>query len=71
MLKRLKSVSMLLLLMGVTCGAAYADTTVGVDGVTVTQQDGAAKGVVVDSFGPVTGASVVVIRYYQWYYHRS
>ena len=38
MLKRLKSVSMLLFLMGASTGAAYAVANPGVAGVKITQQ---------------------------------
>ena len=40
MLKRLKSVSMLLFLMGASTGAAYAVANPGVAGVKITQQNG-------------------------------
>ena len=61
MLKRLKSVSMLLFLMGASTGAAYAVANPGVAGVKITQQNGACTGVVVDATGEtVIGASVVV-----------
>ena len=61
MLKRLKSVSMLLFLMGASTGAAYAVANPGVADVKITQQNGACTGVVVDATGEtVIGASVVV-----------
>ena len=61
MLKRLKSVSMLLFLMGASTGAAYAVANPGVTDVKITQQTGTCKGVVVDATGEtVIGASVVV-----------
>ena len=61
MLKRLKSVSMLLFLMGASTGAAYAGANPGVADVKITQQNGACTGVVVDATGEtVIGASVVV-----------
>ena len=61
MLKRLKSVSMLLFLMGASTGAAYAVANPGVTDVKITQQNGACTGVVVDATGEtVIGASVVV-----------
>ena len=61
MLKRLKSVSMLLFLMGASTGAAYAVANPGVADVKITQQTGTCKGVVVDATGEtVIGASVVV-----------
>ena len=61
MLKRLKSVSMMLFLMGASSGAAYAVSNPGVTDVKITQQNGACTGVVLDSTGEtVIGASVVV-----------
>ena len=61
MLKRLKSVSMMLFLMGASTGAAYAVPNLGSDDVRVTQQSGTCTGVVVDATGEtVIGASVVV-----------
>ena len=61
MLKRLKSVSMMLLLMGVPAGTAFAATNPMADEASVTQQNVDCKGVVKDSSGePVIGASVVV-----------
>ena len=60
MLKRLKTVSMMLFLMGISTGAAFATPTTGVDDVKITQQSGTATGTVVDAMGPVIGASVVV-----------
>ena len=61
MLKRLKSVSMLLFLMGASTGAAYAVANPGVADVKITQQTGTCTGVVVDATGEtVIGASVVV-----------
>ncbi|MCS3018707.1 carboxypeptidase-like regulatory domain-containing protein [Phocaeicola vulgatus] len=61
MLKRLKSVSMLLFLMGASTGAAYAVANPGVADVKITQQSGACTGVVKDATGEtVIGASVVV-----------
>ena len=60
MLKRLKTVSMMLLLLSST-GAAYAVSAPGADDVKVTQQSGACTGTVKDAAGePVIGASVVV-----------
>ena len=60
MLKRLKSVSMLLFLMGASTGSAYAVANPGVTDVKITQQTGTCKGVVVDATGEtVIGASVV------------
>ena len=61
MLKRLKSVSMLLFLMGASTGAAYAVANPGVADVKITQQSGTCTGVVKDATGEtVIGASVVV-----------
>ena len=62
MLKRLKSVSMLLFLMGASTGAAYAVANPGVTDVKITQQSGTCTGVVKDATGEtVIGASVVVL----------
>ncbi len=44
MLKRLKSVSMLLFLMGASTGAAYAVANPGVTDVKITQQTGTCTG---------------------------
>lgn len=61
MLKRLKSVSMMLFFMGVSAGVAYAVPNSGTAGVKITQQSGTCTGVVVDAAGEtVIGASVVV-----------
>ena len=61
MLKRLKSVSMLLFLMGASTGAAYAVANPGVTDVKITQQTGTCTGIVKDATGEgVIGASVVV-----------
>jgi len=61
MLKRLKSVSMMLFLMGASSGAAYAAANPGVTDVKITQQNGNCTGVVVDAAGEtIIGASVVV-----------
>ena len=61
MLKRLKSVSMMLFLMGASTGAAYAVASPGVTDLKITQQSGACTGVVKDATGEtVIGASVVV-----------
>ena len=60
MLRRLKTVSMMLFLMGLSTGAAFATSAAGVDDVKVTQQSETATGVVKDEFGEVVGASVVV-----------
>ena len=60
MLKRLKTVSMMLFLMGTSTGAAFAISAPGADDVRIIQQSGTATGTVVDAMGPVIGASVVV-----------
>ena len=61
MLKRLKSVSMLLFLMGASTGSAYAVANPGVADVKITQQSGTCTGIVKDATGEtVIGASVVV-----------
>ena len=60
MLKRLKTVSMMLFLMGTSTGAAFANSAPGADDVKITQQSQTATGTVVDAMGPVIGASVVV-----------
>ena len=61
MLKRLKTVSMMLFLMGTSTGAAFAISTPGVDDVKITQQSETATGVVKDALGEtVIGASVIV-----------
>lgn len=61
MLKRLKSVSTLLFLMGVSTGTAYAVTESGITDVKITQQNGSCTGIVKDTTGEtVIGASVVV-----------
>ena len=58
MLKRLKTVSMMLFLLGASTGAAFAVSTPGTDDVKVAQQSQTATGTVVDAMGPVIGASV-------------
>ena len=61
MLKRLKTVSMMLFLMGGSTGAAFAVASTGTDDVKITQQSETATGVVKDAMGEtVIGASVVV-----------
>ena len=60
MLKRLKTVSMMLFLLGTSTGAAFAVSASGADDVKIVQQSGTATGTVVDAMGPVIGASVVV-----------
>ncbi|MGN0091141.1 MAG: SusC/RagA family TonB-linked outer membrane protein [Alloprevotella sp.] len=60
MIKRIKTVSLMLLLMGLPAGAAYAETSL-IETVEIVQQSGAATGTVVDATGePLTGASVIV-----------
>ena len=61
MLKRLKSVSTLLFLMGVSTGTAYAVAESGITDVKIKQQNGSCTGIVKDTTGEtVIGASVVV-----------
>ena len=61
MLKRLKSVSTLLFLMGVSTGTAYAVAESGITDVKITQQNDSCTGIVKDTTGEtVIGASVVV-----------
>ena len=60
MLKRLKTVSMMLFLMGTSTGAAFAISAPGADDVRIIQQSETATGTVVDAMGPVIGASVGV-----------
>ncbi|WP_294629578.1 TonB-dependent receptor [uncultured Bacteroides sp.] len=61
MLKRLKSVSMVLFLMSISTGTAYAVANSSVTDMKITQQSGACTGVVKDTTGEtVIGASVVV-----------
>ena len=61
MLKRLKSVSTLLFLMGVSTGTTYAVAESGITDVKITQQNGSCTGIVKDTTGEtVIGASVVV-----------
>lgn len=61
MLKRLKSVSMMLFLMGISTGTAYAVSNHSVTDVKITQQSGTCTGVVLDATGEtVIGASVIV-----------
>lgn len=60
MLKRFKSISLMLLLMSLPAGYAMAEN-VGNETYAVVQQNGPAKGVVVDESGePLVGASVIV-----------
>lgn len=60
MIKRFKTVSFMLLLMGLPVTAAYAETS-PIETIEIVQQNGAATGTVVDAYGePLTGASVIV-----------
>ena len=58
MLKRLKSVSMMLFLMGASTGAAYAVASPGVTDLKITQQSGTCTGVVKDA----TGETVIGVK---------
>ena len=61
MLKRFKSVSMILLAGALGfIGNAYADPNTGNPAIDISQQDTKVTGVVEDEFGPVAGASVVI-----------
>ena len=62
MLKRMKTVSMMLFLMGAITGTAYASPSLtDADNVRITQQTGTCTGTVKDATGePVIGASVVI-----------
>lgn len=61
MLKRLKTVSMMLFFLSTSAGTAYAVADYGMDNVLMTQQSGTCTGVVKDMAGEtVIGASVVV-----------
>ena len=61
MSKRLTSVSMMMALMSLAPVASFAATEMNVAGVSITQQNGACKGTVVDSTGePIIGASILV-----------
>ncbi len=61
MLKRFRSVSMMLFILGASTGVTYATTAPSTTGVKVIQQHGTCKGVVKDATGEaVIGASVVV-----------
>ena len=60
MLKRLKTVSMMLFLLGTSTGAAFASSSSEVRDVKITQQSENATGIVKDAMGEVIGASVVV-----------
>jgi len=62
MLKRMKTVSMMLFLMGSITGTAYASPSLtDADYVRITQQTGTCTGTVKDATGePVIGASVVI-----------
>lgn len=61
MLRRLKSVSMMLFLLGSTTGASYAVTNNGITDMKITQQSSTCTGIVKDAMGEtVIGASVMV-----------
>ena len=61
MFRHLKPVSMMLLLLGTSTGAALATTYPNINGINITQQNTNCKGVVKDANGEVIiGASVVV-----------
>ena len=61
MFRHLKPVSMMLLLLGTSTGAALATTYPNINGINITQQSNNCKGVVKDANGEVViGASVVV-----------
>ena len=62
MSKRVKSVSMIIALMGAaSMGAVYAEALPGADGIQAVQQAGTCTGVVKDAAGEtIIGASVVV-----------
>lgn len=61
MSKRLKSVSMMLFLVGLSTGAVYAASDPNTEDVRITQQSGVCTGVVIDATGEtVIGASVLV-----------
>lgn len=61
MLKHLKTVSMLLFLLGSSAGTVYAVTNPGITETRITQQSGTCTGIVKDGTGEtVIGASVVV-----------
>ena len=70
MLKRLKSVSMMLFLMGASTGAAYAVASPGVTDLKITQQSGTCTGVVKDATGNCYWCICGSKRNYQWYHHR-
>lgn len=60
MIKRIKTVSIMLFLMGLPAGVAYAESH-PIETIEVVQQSSAATGTVVDATGePLTGASVIV-----------
>ena len=61
MSKRVQTVGMMVALMALPAGSAYATTSTAPTAIQNVQQDGECKGVVVDATGePVIGASVVV-----------
>ena len=72
MLKRLKSVSMLLFLMGASTGAAYAVANPGVTDVKITQQTGTCTGSRQGCYGRRCYRCICSSeRDYEWYYHRA
>lgn len=61
MFRNFKSVSMLLLLGGISSGVAYAEPARGASGTNIVQQGSVCKGVVKDATGEtIIGASIVV-----------
>lgn len=67
MLRKFKSVSMLLFLMGISNSTAYAVTDSSVTNVKITQQNGTCVGVIKDGAGEtLIGVSVVVILKKKW-----
>ena len=60
MFRRFQTVSMMLLLLGTSAGAAHANLVSGTSEVKITQQASTCTGIVKDAFGEVIGASVVV-----------
>ena len=59
--RRTKSISLLLVATALSLtGNIYAEIAPVKPGIDFSQQDGKVTGTVVDSFGPVTGASVIV-----------
>ncbi len=72
MLKRLKSVSMLLFLMGASTGAAYAVANPGVTDVKITQQQWYMYRYRQGCYGRTCHRCICSSeRDYEWYYHRT